>query len=266
MRRTILTRPLSFACFALLARQTVLYGQSNTAVADSAVSIGFQDSGSATVSQGVSVSFDASGGATVSQGVSISFAESGGGVVGHGVSVSFQSGGIHVTTNLSTASFTITGPATYTGTGTAFTQPNAPPGQYTISFGLAAGYTTPTPQTQILAVGGSVYFTGTYSSVLPSLGVSPATLGFSYQQGFVGPPSPQNMTVSNGGAALSLTAVASTTPSGGTWLSVSPTAGATPATLSVSVAGRLTAGTYNGQITITAAGAGDRPPAGPGTL
>ncbi|MFI5114920.1 MAG: hypothetical protein ACHP7J_07230, partial [Terriglobales bacterium] len=42
-------------------------------------------------------------------------------------------GTISVTTNLSGATFTLTGPANYSGGGTSFTQGNAPAGAYTIT-------------------------------------------------------------------------------------------------------------------------------------
>ncbi len=46
-----------------------------------------------------------------------------------------QIGTINVTTNLSAATFTITGPLTYTGSGESFLQGNAPAGTYTIKYG-----------------------------------------------------------------------------------------------------------------------------------
>jgi len=72
------------------------------------------------------------------------------------------SGTINVSTNLAAATFTITGPATYMGTGTSFMQTNAPAGEYTIVFGAVAGYQTPAPQSMFLAPGGTITFTGTY--------------------------------------------------------------------------------------------------------
>ena len=103
----------------------------------------------------------------------------------------------------------------------------------------------------------------------PSLQATPSSLTFSYQQGVAGPPSPQNVTISSTGAALNFTAGASTTPAG-TWLSVSPTTGTTgtpTGTLVISVIPQgLALGTYNGQITITAAGAANSPLSIPVTL
>jgi hypothetical protein len=206
----------------------VLRGQSNTAAADSAVSIGFQNSGGA--------------------------------VVAAGVGISFQSGGISVTTNEAAATFIITGPATFGGSGTSTSFPNAPPGQYSIAFGDLVGYVTPNTQSQNLAVGGTITFTGTYLA-LTSLKVNPTSLNFSYPVGFVGPPSPETLVLSSSaGTPLSFTVAATViSPTGGSWLSISPTAGTTGTptdTLAVSVNLQgLAVKTYHGQITITAPGA-----------
>ena len=183
-------------------------------------------------------------------------------MVAAGVSISFQSGGITVTTNEAAATFIITGAATFTGSGASASFPNAPPGQYKIAFGDLVGYVTPNTETQNLAVGGTITFSGTYISVQPTLGASATVLNFTYQQGVAEPPAPQYVTVSSSGASLSFNADASNTPPGGTWLSVSPTSGTTgtsTGTVSVSVSGGLTAATYNGQITITATGASNSP-------
>jgi hypothetical protein len=73
-------------------------------------------------------------------------------------------GAINVTTNLLTATFVITGPATFSGNGLSFSLPSAPTGQYTITFGDVAGYNTPLPQTQTLTPAGSITFDGAYMS------------------------------------------------------------------------------------------------------
>jgi hypothetical protein len=171
-------------------------------------------------------------------------------------------GTINVTTNLPSATFTITGPATYSGSGTTFTQTDAPAGTYTITYGTLTGYTTPAPQSQNVAGGATIFFTGTYLA-LSSLDITPSSLTFSYLEGLTGPPpSSQNLKISSTGAALSFTAAASTTPSGGTWLSVAPTSGTigtSPSALAVSIAGGLPTGTYNGKITVTAPSAANSP-------
>lgn len=80
-----------------------------------------------------------------------------------------------------------------------------------------------------------------------TLTVSPTSLAFSYQQGGTLPAS-QTIAVKTGTRHYSFTV----SKSGGTWLSVSPTSGTTPATVTVSAKpGTLVAGTYNGSITIS---------------
>lgn len=80
-------------------------------------------------------------------------------------------------------------------------------------------------------------------------------MAFAYRSG--GPnPLPQTFTLSAIGGVSGFTAAAS----GGSWFSVSPTSGSTPASLSVSVNPTgLNPGTYNGSVTITAPGAGNSP-------
>ena len=67
-------------------------------------------------------------------------------------------GTIKASTNLDAATFTITGPATYKGTGKSFTQPAAPLGEYTISYGGVSGYVTPSSQTAELEAGRTLTF------------------------------------------------------------------------------------------------------------
>jgi len=83
-----------------------------------------------------------------------------------------NAGTIQVTTNLPAASFSITGPTTYSGSGTSFTQANAPAGVYTITFGPVAGYSAPASQTQTLAASGTISFSGTYQSLTGSISVT----------------------------------------------------------------------------------------------
>jgi uncharacterized protein (TIGR03437 family) len=99
-----------------------------------------------------------------------------------------------------------------------------------------------------------------------ALTVTPTALSFSYTSGAAIPPS-QNVTVLSLGSTLSVTASVSTT-SGGSWLSVSPGSGSTPAlalTISVNPVG-LPANTYSGTVTLTPGGAGNSPATIPVTL
>ena len=92
-------------------------------------------------------------------------------------------GTINVTTNLPAATFTITGPATYNGSGTSFIQTNAPVGTYTITYGAAPCYSTPLSQTLTVAAGGAITFNGTYQGAstvsvnIGPAGASSATFG-----------------------------------------------------------------------------------------
>jgi len=99
------------------------------------------------------------------------------------------SGTISVTTNLPAATFTISGPATYTGRGASFTQTNAPEGAYTITYGPILCYGTPPAQTLTLAGGGYITFTENYQGAATvSLNVAP--VGASSATFSISPPIP----------------------------------------------------------------------------
>jgi uncharacterized protein (TIGR03437 family) len=113
------------------------------------------------------------------------------------------------------------------------------PGTYNGTITITAPGASNSPQTVAVSL--------TVTSA-PTISVSPSLLNYSYQSGG-NPPQVQVVSVS-ASAAATFTAVAS----GGSWLSVSPTSGTAPASLSVSVnpAG-LNPGTYNGTITVSGA-------------
>nr|QNO51981.1 hypothetical protein NODOFMBO_00003 [Methanosarcinales archaeon ANME-1 ERB6] len=62
---------------------------------------------------------------------------------------------------IESATFTISGPATYSESG-YWIQSNAPPGTYTITYGSASGYKSPLSETKTLSAGGSITFEGHY--------------------------------------------------------------------------------------------------------
>jgi hypothetical protein len=73
-------------------------------------------------------------------------------------------GTVNVSANLSGASWTITGPATLTGSGTSKSYTSQPAGTYTIVWNAVAGYATPASQLQSIASNGStITFSGTYT-------------------------------------------------------------------------------------------------------
>jgi hypothetical protein len=85
-----------------------------------------------------------------------------------------------------------------------------------------------------------------------SLAASPSSLAFTQSVNGAA-PAPQTFTVTGAGQ-IPFTAFA-TTSQGGAWLSVNPTSGTTPATLTVSIVNSfLQPGTYQGQIAISTAG------------
>jgi len=85
-----------------------------------------------------------------------------------------------------------------------------------------------------------------------TLSVSPTALTFSQTLGGAAPASKTISVSGSGTQPLAFTAVASTS-SGINWLTVTPTSGDTPATVSVTADGsKLSPGTYTGVITITA--------------
>jgi hypothetical protein len=96
-------------------------------------------------------------------------------------------GTIVVSTNNAAATFTIAGPVTYLGNGTSFTQTNAPPGTYTITYGGVPCYTTPQSETLTLDAGGTIHFGtanlngGIYSgSTTLSVNITPSAAAASF--------------------------------------------------------------------------------------
>jgi uncharacterized protein (TIGR03437 family) len=98
----------------------------------------------------------------------------------------------------------------------------------------------------------------TYTVTSGNLTVSPATLNFT--QTANGPaPAAQTVSINSSGVPLSFSALTSVSTTVN-WLTVTPTSGATPGTVSVSVnSGSLTPGTYTGQVNITSPAAGNSP-------
>jgi hypothetical protein len=94
------------------------------------------------------------------------------------VTVDVISGGtIDVTTNNDAASFTITGPDTYSGTGRSFSVSGATVGTYTVEFGDVAGHLTPASYSLDLTDGATVTFDGEYIDIRKNLNVLAAPGG-----------------------------------------------------------------------------------------
>jgi uncharacterized protein (TIGR03437 family) len=117
--------------------------------------------------------------------------------------------------------------------------------------GLPAGTYTASVTVQPANGNPAVVIPVTLNITAPNLTVSPTALTFTQTFGSAA-PALQNLSVSSSGAALSFNVAVT----GGSWLSVSPGAGTTPATLAVSVnGGALQPGNYTAQILLNALGA-----------
>jgi len=71
---------------------------------------------------------------------------------------------IRVSTNRTDATFLVSGPASYSGSGADWSVEDVPAGEYTVTFAAVAGYKKPLPQAKSLAGDGEVTFGGTYTS------------------------------------------------------------------------------------------------------
>jgi len=77
-----------------------------------------------------------------------------------------ETGSINVTTSIEGATFTISGAASYSGSGGVWTRTGAPTGTYAIVYGDVEGYTTPSSQNQMLQAEGTIAFHGEYVSTV----------------------------------------------------------------------------------------------------
>jgi hypothetical protein len=74
-------------------------------------------------------------------------------------------GTIVITKNLGQGSFTLTGPINQSGKAPALTISNAPPGSYQVQFSDVPFYQTPFSQSDTLASGGAINFSGNYTFI-----------------------------------------------------------------------------------------------------
>jgi hypothetical protein len=136
-----------------------------TAEADSAWILLNKESGNG--DDTVTVSIDASSLQTGTHNGNITVTAQGAGgspaIIPVSLDIVVSKGTINVITNLSEASFTINGPASYAGSGTTWTITEAPIGTYTIVFAQVQGYEEPSSQVRILTKDSSVMFNGLYT-------------------------------------------------------------------------------------------------------
>ena len=82
------------------------------------------------------------------------------------VSLEYYEGGtIEVTSDIADASFTITGPQVFSGSGTSATFYDVSPGGYTITFDSVQGYLTPAFYSLVLAGDETITFNGSYTDI-----------------------------------------------------------------------------------------------------
>lgn len=82
------------------------------------------------------------------------------------VTLQVISGGtIEVKTNLNEATFDITGPQNYSGSGTSWNVLDVPPGNYEITFGDVPGYRTPAPRAFTVTAGNTVKIEADYEII-----------------------------------------------------------------------------------------------------
>jgi len=104
-------------------------------------------------------------------------------------------GTVSLTSTPDASPFDLTGPDSFSHSGTTpWSKTDAPaPGAYTVSWGARSGYAAPPSQTEVLTIGGSLSFTGTYTAVNwnpGALGISPAVpTAVESLQAIIGDPS-----------------------------------------------------------------------------
>ena len=72
-------------------------------------------------------------------------------------------GTIEITNNTSAASFSITGPTEFTGSGRSLIRSNVVAGEYSVTFKPVPYYTSPPTDTKTLSSNGRITFNGTYT-------------------------------------------------------------------------------------------------------
>ncbi len=190
-----------------------------------------------------SLSFTAAAGGPIPAVQTVQLTNSGGGQLNYTVAASTTSGGPWLSvSNAGSVPATISVTANSTGLA---------PGSYsgTLTF------TSPFAVSKTVTLPVTLTVTGQQAT---GITLSPSALNFyAIPNGAL--PNSKTVSVGTASGGQAFTAVAATS-SGGTWLSVTPTSGASPGTLTVSVTTTaLGAGTYNGTITVSAAGNANSP-------
>jgi uncharacterized protein (TIGR03437 family) len=123
--------------------------------------------------------------------------------------------------------------------------------------GLAAGIYVGTVQALPTGGGQPAYVPVVLTVVSsPIVGATPTSLAFFYQVGGTNPTTQKTVALSNAGGSIPFTVTATVAAGIPQWLSVTPTSGNTPATLTVTISpAALPPGTYQGKVTMSSAAA-----------
>lgn len=208
--------------------------------------------GAANSPQIVTVSFDVTAAPTPTIGLSattLSFSavQGGSNPANKTISISNSGSGTLSWTATENANWLSLSPASGTGAGTISVAVNTSGlsvGTVSTPITITASGATNTPQTV------TVSLTMTAAAIPPAIGVTPGSLTFTAQQGG-GNPTPQSLAIRNtGGGTLTWTV-----SNNAAWLSHSPTSGTGNGVVTISpITGGLATGTYNGIVTLYAAG------------
>lgn len=161
-----------------------------------------------------------------------------------------------VTSNISTAMFSINPQIPGIGSGPYPVVTFIPTGTYTIAFNSLPGTVPPAPYTISIVAGGSVTVEGNYRvKQAPSLSVRPKSMSFTVTKG-----SPIVVGVIVGSDSQSVSySIASSVMFGTNWLSATQLTTKTPSAVAVTLNSNLEVGTYSGQIAVISSEAANSP-------
>jgi Viral BACON domain len=207
--------------------------------------------GTGTIKQAITVTAAATNPTLTATPASLSFSYQSGGTVPAAQSVALSSSGSAISYTVSTSATWLTAtPASGTTPGNvsvSVAPQSLAAGTYTGSVTLTSSGASNSPKTIPITL------TVTATSQ-PTLAATPSTLSFNYTSGGA-TPAAQTVGLTSSSGTLSYTAASSAA-----WLTVTPASGSTPGSLSVGINPTgLSAGTYSGAVTVTAAGASNSP-------
>ncbi len=222
----------------------------NTTATLYAAAIDSYGGGTGTIRQAITVNAPAPAPTIAVSPASLTFNYQSGGTIPAAQNVAVSSSGTAFNYTVSTSATWLTAtPATGSTPGSVAVSVNPgslAAGMYTGTVSIASAGASNSPKTVAVTL-------NVTAAALPTLTANPASLTFTYQIGG-STPAAQAAAITSSGAAVNFT-----TATSATWLSATPS-GMTGGNVSVTInPSGLTAGTYNGNVTITSAGAANSP-------